>query len=520
MQRQPHPELFIAWYNSGGTQTQQDVVSYTYDNRRRLLTETCVRDGTTTVYDYEYTYDQLGNRLSKEETVGDVKSCYIYDYQWDPDNDRWDTGLCWTPPDVDDDYETLNNRLLWQVDYVDDAGGWVAARTIQYTYYKIGHVSNITVRVADEDVVQDLALYYTTDGKLWRALWDEWEEDEYGDYVTDTYEKHAAREFYYDGPRQRYLTRDVDPDTWEPDTSESSHWPQLWTDYAGVMPYGDFGFSSSEVVSEEMKYLSGAGLHAIQELDGQNDPISYLHGDLVDSTMVLTDESGDAVSGATLSYTAFGEPLSSIPTSFPRYQYGGGWGYEADFLALEGENDTLPPITLQHVGWRWYQPDTGRFIMRDPIGIDGGLNLYAYCGNNPLAAVDPMGLEWCETGPAWASAIINVSGGVSGSNGWSGFWDDDNEIVNASNAAVAAGAVGLGAAAGAGVLCVLPAAGAGAAAGAAAPSGYTTVGEYVYLGSKLFGKIIAEHGGVVGEGFKVVTVKLVQGGTKIISVPF
>ena len=53
---------------------------------------------------------------------------------------------------------------------------------------------------------------------------------------------------------------------------------------------------------------------------------------------------------------------------------------------------TTPPITLQHVGWRWYQPDTGRFTQRDPIGIRGGLNVYEYCGGNPVAEGDPEGL--------------------------------------------------------------------------------------------------------------------------------
>ncbi len=43
---------------------------------------------------------------------------------------------------------------------------------------------------------------------------------------------------------------------------------------------------------------------------------------------------------------------------------------------------------------RYYDPAEGRFLTRDPIGYAGGLNLYAYCGNNPVGRSDPSGLLW------------------------------------------------------------------------------------------------------------------------------
>ncbi|MBI5592932.1 MAG: RHS domain-containing protein [Deltaproteobacteria bacterium] len=45
-----------------------------------------------------------------------------------------------------------------------------------------------------------------------------------------------------------------------------------------------------------------------------------------------------------------------------------------------------------HYNWnRFYDPETGRYVTADPIGLDGGMNLYGYVDSNPVNLIDPSG---------------------------------------------------------------------------------------------------------------------------------
>ena len=50
---------------------------------------------------------------------------------------------------------------------------------------------------------------------------------------------------------------------------------------------------------------------------------------------------------------------------------------------------------LHYNTFRFFDPEVGRFTQADPIGLAGGLNLYAY-GKNPLTWIDPQGLDACD----------------------------------------------------------------------------------------------------------------------------
>ena len=48
---------------------------------------------------------------------------------------------------------------------------------------------------------------------------------------------------------------------------------------------------------------------------------------------------------------------------------------------------------LIHFRMRWYDSETGRWLSKDPIRLSGGLNQYAFCGNNPISSRDSLGLS-------------------------------------------------------------------------------------------------------------------------------
>ena len=92
-----------------------------------------------------------------------------------------------------------------------------------------------------------------------------------------------------------------------------------------------------------------------------------------------------AAGGAGLSRTehdAFGNEAALQAGPRGPYRFVGRLGYYSDDTGLD------------LLGARYYVPALGRFLTRDPVGHGGGLNLYRYCGNNPLTKVDPDGKDW------------------------------------------------------------------------------------------------------------------------------
>jgi len=68
---------------------------------------------------------------------------------------------------------------------------------------------------------------------------------------------------------------------------------------------------------------------------------------------------------------------------------------------------------LTRFGARDYDAEISRWTTKDPIGLNGGLNVYGYVGGDPVNIIDPLGLEYASFGYNIGVQAANTGGTAS-----------------------------------------------------------------------------------------------------------
>ncbi|BAY84562.1 YD repeat protein [Calothrix parasitica NIES-267] len=280
-------------------------VEYSYDDLYRLTQES-VTDATNGDETTNYVYDNVGNRQSLTSTT-DGTTTYTYD-----DNDRLLT-------------ET-NNGIVTNYSY-DDAGNLITTATngetqLTYTWNSKGELSKAVVN--ENGTEQTIEFQYNTDGIR----------------VATT----------VDGETTNFLI----------DTTQQ--------EFAQVIE--EYSAGNTDVI-----YTHGLDLISQQ----RNGETSFYHADALGSTRIITDNAGD-IANAYI-YNPYGSISKQAEIVRNSYKY---TGEQFD-----------PELQSYYLRARYYDPSTGRFISRDPFeGIVErplSLNKYTYTEGNPINAIDPSG---------------------------------------------------------------------------------------------------------------------------------
>ena len=137
---------------------------------------------------------------------------------------------------------------------------------------------------------------------------------------------------------------------------------------------GEYGSNGKAI--EETVYL---GDMPVAVLVGNTN--YFIYADQLNAPRAITDSKNKPV------WQWEGNPFGKTPPNENPGGKGQGFTYNLRFPGQYFDSET----GLHYNGFRDYNPNTGRYIESDPIGLVAGINTYRYVGGNPVSYNDPDG---------------------------------------------------------------------------------------------------------------------------------
>lgn len=381
------------------------TTTYSYNPTLGWLERIATTKGATTIADFTYTHDLVGNRLTK--STPDWTETYSYDA-----GSRL-TGaerVGSAPESLLFGYDPVGNRSSDQLNgvsrsYSYDARNRLLAAHAGSTLHVQGRTSEpaqVTVGGQSAQMLPgngfsaEVTAAPGTNAIAVRAA------DNSGNVRTNTYNVGAAGDASYAYDANGNLTQKVEGGaTWIYEWNALNELTRVTKDGGEVVrfAYDPIGRRVEKAAGGITTSYLYDGMELMRETRDNEGPSAYLHGPDVDQplarisgagafsfyhadglgSIVATSDQAGAVTSA-VQYDAWGnvEQGAASPYAFASYQWD-------------------PEASLYYLRARYYNPTSGRFISEDPIRFAGGMNFYAYVGSGPTNGTDPSGL----TGPPW-----------------------------------------------------------------------------------------------------------------------
>jgi RHS repeat-associated protein len=393
------------------------VTNYTYDMAGQL-TDIAHQQGNTVLAGTHYTLDTLGRRTAqtREDNLTDR-----YEYDATSQLTKTEVGrvLPNTPTTETFAYDSVGNRT--------EVGRVVPNAPSSTTKYTTNALNQYTKIDYSLPATGSSLLSYDPNGNLLNDGNQQYTYDAQNRLILVETVGGASRpdavraEFFYD-PRNRCILRKYytrgSQSQWVLNTTDSraltydSAWNLLTERTLDGKQVGEYihGQRTDEILRAELVQLPLKPSTSTATV--------YPLADGLGSTVALTDDKGKVTER--YRYTAYGTPnvftdsyqVSNTPITGYRFLFTG--------------REWLGKINLNDHRNRYYSPSMSSWQSIDPIGFNGGINLYRYAANSPINFVDVDGLA-----KSWAVGLCTRN--LSVASTWPNFTAPDHHNVKVAS---------------------------------------------------------------------------------------